>query len=118
MALAAYEGVATGSRKDKRSTVIAMMDGKPFSSRKTLAAAKIIRKQSRLLFVAVVNFSPLKEIKKWASRRWEENLVKVTDKKMKQWATQKYLIGTHIIADICPKQFPKLKAKTEDEPRL
>jgi len=52
-----------------------------------------------------VKFSPLKDLKGWASRRWQENLVKVPDYE----TLAKPETGTHLVANICPKKFPKLK---------
>merc|ERR1719215_1481958 len=93
--------------KNHRTVVVVFVDGQPLSYRKTLLASRAIRKKARLVWVAVTKFSPLKDIKKWASRRWQENIVKVdTYKKLKRSST-----GTHIIANICPKEFPKLKTK-------
>merc|ERR1719148_305328 len=93
--------------KNYRTVVVVFVDGAPLSFRKTLLASRAIRKKARLLWVVVTKFSPLKDIKKWASRRWQENIVKVNEyKKLKRSST-----GTHIIANICPKEFPKLKTK-------
>jgi len=94
-------------RKTARTAVIVFIDGAPLSFRKTRIASETIRKSVRLLYVPVVRFSPLKDLKTWASRRWQENLVPVkTYKSLEKAAT-----GTHIIANICPKAFPKLQNK-------
>jgi len=94
-------------RKTARTVVIVFIDGAPLSYRKTKLTSREIRKKARLLYVPVVKFSPLASLKKWASRRWQENLVKVGEAK----DLAKTETGTHIIANICPKRFPKLKAK-------
>jgi hypothetical protein len=91
--------------KDHRTIVIVFVDGEPLSYRKTLLASRMIRKKARLLWVAVTKFSPLASLKKWASRRWQENLVQVSDSE--RLALPEY--GTHIVANICPRAFPKLK---------
>jgi len=92
-------------RADRRSMVVVFIDGEPLSYRKTMLASHSIRKKARLLYVVVAKFAPLASIKKWASRRWAENVVKVdTYKELAQAAT-----GTHVMANICPKSFPKLK---------
>jgi len=92
--------------KNSRTVVVVFMDGQPLSYRKTLLASRAIRKKARLLWVVMAKFSPLKSVKKWASRRWQENLVQV--KSLKQLASAD--TGTHIVANICPKSFPKLRA--------
>merc|ERR1719498_2265996 len=92
------------------TVVVVFIDGQPLSYRKTLLASRAIRKKARLLWVAVTKFAPLVSLKKWASRRWQENLVTV--KNTKQLSLPE--TGTHIVANICPKKAPKLKvAKTK-----
>jgi len=91
--------------KNHRTIVVVFIHGQPLSFRKTLLASRAIRKKARLVFVVASKYSPLASIKKWASRRWQENIVVVKGKKnMVKPAT-----GTHIIANICPREFPKLQ---------
>merc|ERR1719287_226420 len=97
----------TLGRKTAQSVVITFTDGAPLSFRKTKLASRTLRKKTRLVWVVVAKFSPLKDIKTWASRRWEENLVKV--KSSKSLADPNTV--THIVANICPKKIPKLKMK-------
>jgi len=92
--------------KNSPTVVVVFMDGQPLSYRKTLLASRAIRKKARLLWVVMTKFSPLKSIKKWASRRWQENIVQV--KSLKQLASAE--TGTHIVANVCPRSFPKLRA--------
>jgi len=94
-------------RPTARTVVVVFIDGEPLSYRKTLLAARTIRKKARLVFVAVVKFSPLKALKKWASRRWQENIVPVDSPAQ----LAKAETGTHLVANICPNAFPKLKVK-------
>merc|ERR1719217_1806657 len=95
-------------RKTAQSAVIVFTDGQPLSFRKTKLASRSLRKKTRLHWVVTTKFSPLKDIKKWASRRWQENIVKAkTYKKLSKGSTV-----THIIANICPKKVPKLKMKS------
>jgi len=94
-------------RATARTVVIVFIDGAPLSFRKTRMTSEAIRKKARLVYVPVVKFSPLKDLKTWASRRWQENLVSVSSAK----ELAKTETGTHIIANICPKKFPKLKNK-------
>jgi len=89
-------------RKDAHSIVVNFMDGPPLSFRKTNLAARTLRKKSRLVFVPVVKFSPLKDIKSWATRRWQENVVDVEEGK--DWGLDDTV--TRIVANICPKKFP------------
>jgi len=92
-------------RKTANTVVIVFIDGAPLSYRKTKLTSREIRKKARLVYVPVVKFSPLASVKTWASRRWQENIVKVGEaKELADPAT-----GTHIIANICPRRFPKLK---------
>jgi len=91
--------------KNHRTVVIVWVDGQPLSFRKTLLASRAIRKKARLIWVAVTKFAPLASLKKWASRRWQENLVLAAPAiKLKRAFT-----ATRIIANICPKKYPKLK---------
>jgi len=92
-------------RKTAQTVVIVYLDGAPLSFRKTMMTSRELRKKCRLVYVPVVKFSPLKDLKGWASRRWQENLVKVPDYE----TLAKPETGTHLVANICPKKFPKLK---------
>jgi len=96
-------------RKDARSVVVVFMDGEPLSYRKTLLTSLQIRKKARLLYVPVTKFSPLKSLKKWASRRWQENIVPV---KNEEGMADPDTV-THIVANLCPKEFPKLRNKVK-----
>jgi len=91
--------------KNHRTVVVVWIDGVPLSYRKTLLASRAIRKKARLVWVAVTKFAPLAALKKWSSRRWQENLVLASKaKELEKGATV-----THIVANICPNKFPKLK---------
>lgn len=92
-------------RKNAQSSVIVFTDGRPLSFRKTGLASQALRKVARLVWVPVTKYAPLKKIKKWATRRWQENVVRVESfAKLK-----KPDVVTHIIANICPKKNPKAK---------
>jgi len=105
LGLMAVQSEMALGRKTSRSIVIVFMDGEPLSYRKTMLASHTLRKKARLLYVVVAKFAPLADIKKWVSRRWEENLVKVGT--ADGWA--KAETGTHVMANICPREHPKLK---------
>jgi len=92
-------------RASKKTVVVVFMDGEPLSYRKTLLASQQLRKKARLVYVPVTKFSPLKMIKTWASRRWQENIVSVSSSAQ----LAKAETGTHIIANICPKRSQKVK---------
>jgi hypothetical protein len=93
--------------KNHRTVVIVFIDGNPLSFRKVLLASRKVRKAARLVWVVVKKFSPLASVKTWASRRWQENIVVVPEaKRLKRAST-----GTHIVANICPRKFPKLKTE-------
>jgi len=92
-------------RKQSPSTVVVFTDGRPLSYRKTGVASKALRKSARLVWVPITKYAPLKYIKKWATRRWQENVIAV--KSFKKFESPEVI--THIIADICPKKEPKVK---------
>jgi len=105
LALINAEAELALGRKDAPAVIVVFTDGRPLSYRKTGMAAKKVRKVARLLWVAITEFAPLKYIKKWATRRWQENVVKVDDfGQLKQPD-----VINHIIADICPKKSGKVK---------
>merc|ERR1719214_301599 len=64
-------------RKDAKSVIVVVPDGRPLSYRNTGIASRNLRKAARLVWVPVTSFAPLKEIKNWATRRWQENVVQV-----------------------------------------
>merc|ERR1719213_1232587 len=88
-------------RKNAQSNVIVFTDGRPLSYRKTGLASRQVRKAARLVWVPVTKYAPLKQIKKWATRRWQENVVRVPSFK----ALENPDTITHIVANICPKDF-------------
>jgi len=91
-------------RKNSKSNVIVFTDGRPLSYRATGVASRMVRKSARLIWVPVTRYAPLKFIKKWATRRWQENVVAVSSfEKLK-----KPDVITHIIASICPHENPEL----------
>merc|ERR1719478_1911920 len=92
-------------RKDAKSNVIVFTAGRPLSYRKTEIASKDLRKSARLVWVPVSANAPLKHIKQWATRRWQENVISV--KGMARLKNPEVI--THIVANICPKRNPKLR---------
>jgi len=94
-------------RKSARSNVVVFTDGRPLSYRQTGVASRIVRKAARLVWVPVTRYAPLKSIKKWATRRWQENVVQVPTFK----ALEKPDVIDHIVANICPKTFAGEKVK-------
>jgi hypothetical protein len=98
LALMAAKSEFSLSRPDVQSVVIVFTDGRPMSYRKTTMASKLVRKSARLIWVPVTEFAPLKFIKMWATRRWQENVVQVnTFEDLEKPSTV-----TQLIADICP----------------
>jgi len=92
-------------RKNAQSVVVVITDGRPLSYRATNLASRALRKSARLVWVPVTRFAPLKRIKKWATRRWQENVVRV-----KSFADlERPDVVTHVVANICPKQSPKMR---------
>ena len=91
-------------RKDAKSVVVVITDGRPLSYGRTYSASHAVRKAARLVWVPVTAYAPLWSIKRWATRRWKENVVKVnTFAQLEDPATV-----NHIIADICPTHDPNL----------
>merc|ERR1719199_1321689 len=92
-------------RKDSHSVVVVFTDGRPLSFRKTGISSKIVRKTARLVWVPVTKYAPLKDIKSWATRRWQENVVEVkTFDDLKKPDPI-----NHIVANICPKVTPSME---------
>jgi len=87
-------------RKEAKSIVVVVTDGRPLSYRSTFIAARNVRKAARLVWVPVTRYAPLKEIKNWATRRWQENVVQVATFE----DLEKPDPMNHVIADICPKK--------------
>jgi len=92
-------------RKDAQSNVVVFTDGRPLSYRATGIASEKLRQVARLLWVPVTKYAPRKQIKVWATRRWQENVVFVPTFK----ALKKPDVITHIVANICPKTNPRVK---------
>jgi len=105
LALMAAKAELALGRKNSPSNVIVFTDGRPLSFRKTGIASKALRKLARLVWVPVTHFAPLKYIKQWATRRWQENVVQVKNFK----AFENPEVVTHIIANICPEKPPKME---------
>jgi hypothetical protein len=92
-------------RKNSHANVVVFTDGRPLSFRSTTIVSKQVRRSARLIWVPVTKYAPLKWIKKWATHRWQENVVRVpTFEKLREPE-----VITHIIADICPKTNPKVR---------
>jgi len=94
-------------RRDAKSVVVVITDGRPLSYRATYYASRYVRKQARLVWVPVTRYAPLRKIKQWATRRWQENVVRVKSFK----DLEKPDLVTHIVANICPKNSPKMTFK-------
>ena len=60
-------------RKNAKSVVVVITDGRPLSFRNTWIASNNLRKSARLVWVPVTRYAPLKYIKYWATRRWQKN---------------------------------------------
>jgi len=92
-------------RKTAQSIAVIITDGRPLSFRATYLAARSLRKSARLIWVPVTRYAPLSAIKRWATRRWQENVVQVKSFN----ALEKPEVVTHIVANICPKGSQTLK---------
>jgi Mg-chelatase subunit ChlD len=103
LALLTAKAEMTLGRSDTHTVVVVFTDGRPLSYRKTYEASRQVRKVARLMWVPITRYAPLSQIKQWATRRWQENVVVV-----KHFDDlEKPLVITHIIADMCPKEPPK-----------
>jgi hypothetical protein len=91
-------------RKNATSVVVVITDGRPLSKRQTWLASRSVRKDARLVWVPVTKYAPLKDIKKWATRRWQENVVQVKSFD----DLQKPDAVNHVIANICPAKSPEM----------
>jgi len=85
--------------KNSESIIVVITDGRPLSYRATGIASRYVRKAARLVWVPVTRYAPLKSIKKWATARWQENVVVV--RKFSDLENVKTV--DHVIANICPK---------------
>jgi len=86
-------------RKSAKSVVVVITDGRPLSYWKTRRASYYVRRKARLVWVPVTRYAPLRSIKRWATRRWQENVVRV-----RNFADlEKPDAVTHVVANICPK---------------
>merc|ERR1719453_758684 len=91
-------------RKNATSIVVVITDGRPLSKRQTWLASRSVRKDARLVWVPVTKYAPLKDIKKWATRRWQENVVQVKSFE----DLEKPDAVNHVIANICPAKSPEM----------
>jgi hypothetical protein len=91
-------------RKDAKSIVVVITDGRPLSYRATWYASRMVRKTARLVWVPVTKYAPLKKIKKWATRRWPENVVLVESFE----DLEKPDPMNHVVANICPAKEPEI----------
>jgi len=105
LALMQAHGMLPLGRPDRKSVVVAITDGRPLSYRRTYLASRMLRKAARLMWVPVTKYAPLKFIKRCATRRWQENVVKVDSFDELETAE----ITTHIIANMCPDDMPVLE---------
>merc|ERR1719380_44379 len=90
-------------RKDAKSVIVVITDGRPLSYRATEIASWNVRKSARLVWVPVTKYAPLKKIKKWATRRWQENVVQVKSFE----DLEKPDPVNHVLANICPDDAPR-----------
>merc|ERR1719235_1309577 len=101
-ALKAAEDQLQNGRVNTKANVIVLTDGRPMSTRWTRREAKKLRRKARLLWVPITRNAPLYQIKKWATRRWQENVFEVksfTDLAMQKKQEE---IVTHVVSSICP----------------
>jgi len=100
VALLSADSELSLGRKDAKSVVVAITDGKPLSNTATAKASTLLRTKARLVWVPVTQYAPLSKIKQWATRRWQENVVVAKNFE----DLEKPGLVTHLVASICPKQ--------------
>jgi len=99
LALMRAKAELSNGRKDAKSIIVIITDGRPLSYRNTYYASRNARKSARLVWVAVTRYAPLRYIKRWATQRWQENVVVV-----RQFADlEKPDVVNKVVANICPK---------------
>lgn len=98
MALGAANTELSMGRRDAKRIVVAITDGRPLSYGRTGRASWLLRRRARLVWVPVTRRAPIWKIKRWATRRWKENVVKVRNFD----ALNKPDAINHVIANICP----------------
>lgn len=98
LALSTAEAELSNGRTEAQSVVIVITDGKPLSEKRTSLAASSIRQKARLIWVPVGRLVPKKNVRKWASFPWQENVVMVD--KFETLTTP--LKMNELIADMCP----------------
>jgi hypothetical protein len=87
-------------RKDAKSVVVVITDGKPLSVLATAIASHKIRRKARLVWMPTTTYAPLGMIKQWASRRWQENVIQVDHRE--DLAKPEPVMA--LMADICPAE--------------
>jgi len=86
-------------RADAESVGILITDGKPMSVPKTRKAARLFRKQARLIVMPVTKWAPVEEMSRWASKPTKDNFMP-----LKSWkALEDPENLDKIISDACPK---------------
>jgi len=98
LALGAARTELSIGRKNARGVVVVITDGRPMSFRKTAMAARQLRKSARLIWVPVTRWAPLKKMRQWATRRWQENVIPV--KNFKDLVAP--AVVSRMIANLCP----------------
>merc|ERR1712194_273145 len=78
-ALAEAKSELITGRRDAKSVVVVITDGKPLSKRKTKTASEELKKLSRLIWVPVGNGvkGTIKQMRRWATQPWQDNLLVV-----------------------------------------
>merc|ERR550537_273192 len=90
-------------RSGRKANVVLITDGRPTSKRWTTQASFSLRKHARLLWVPItrsLSRSTMRNIKKWATQRWQENVFPV--RTFKDLEKQQVALVTNIIGSICP----------------
>lgn len=80
MAIAEASAELAHGREDAESIVIVLTDGAPLSKMEASKQSEKLKKKARLMFVPVGDqFTDDEYFRSWASRPWEQNIVRVED---------------------------------------
>lgn len=97
-ALAMAEAELQFGRRDAKSVVIVVTDGRPMSRHATYQASLKLRRKARLMWVPVTRYAPYRSMMQWASRPAHANVICV--KSFTELAKAKNV--DKIVTDMCP----------------
>merc|ERR1711972_203954 len=97
LALAQAQAETVYGRSEVPKIVVVVTDGMPTNRIKTSQSAEALKEVARLVWVPVTSGAPKKQLEEWASKPFDQNVVRVRDFK----EMVKPEVVTQIIADVC-----------------